>query len=166
LRLRGVAHHDFSRLRRVRQPRRHRDRILQRQVLQLGELNTTQFDSWQHSIDVLHEDGQRRQLRLFIDRKQSTPNDPGVVEVKLSSFAVQSPRRFGDCWAATQRWSDLGLEAFWREALAKDAGDVPWEKAEGAYLLRAHWTERNPAKLWRTYTQLTEGQDDSRDERV
>jgi hypothetical protein len=70
-----------------------RDRVVQRQILHLGELNTTQIDSWQHSIDVLHEDGQRRQLRLFTDRDQSAPNDPDVVEVKLSSFAVKSPRR-------------------------------------------------------------------------
>lgn len=40
----------------------------------------------------------------------------------------------------------------------------PWDReafrravrTEGAYLLRAHWTEKDPAKLWRTYTQLTE----------
>jgi transposase len=51
-----------------------------------------------------------------------------VVEVKLSSFAVKSPRRFGDCWAATQLWEDLGLHTFWRDALAADAGDVPWDK--------------------------------------
>jgi hypothetical protein len=105
-----------------------RDRVVQRQVLHLGELNTTQLDSWQHSIDVLHEDGQRRQLRLFTDRDQSAPNDPDVVEVKLSSFAVKSPRHFGDCWAATQLWEDLGLHTFWRDALANDAGDVPWDK--------------------------------------
>jgi transposase len=105
-----------------------RDRVIQRQVLHLGELNTTQLDCWQHSIDVLHEDGQRRQLRLFTDRDQPAPNDPDVVEVKLSSFAVKSPRRFGDCWAATQLWEDLGLHTFWRDALADDAGDVPWDK--------------------------------------
>jgi hypothetical protein len=105
-----------------------RNRVVQRQVLHLGELNTTQRDSWQHSIDVLHEDGQRRQLRLFTDRDQSAPNDPDVVEVKLSSFAVRSPRRFGDCWAATQLWEDLGLHTFWCDALADDAGDVPWDK--------------------------------------
>jgi len=51
-----------------------------------------------------------------------------VVEVKLSSFAVRSPRRFGDCWAATQLWEALGLHTFWRDALADDAGDVPWDK--------------------------------------
>jgi hypothetical protein len=38
---------------------------------------------------------------------------------------VKSPRRFGDCWAATQLWEDLGLHTFWRDALADDAGDVP-----------------------------------------
>jgi transposase len=102
--------------------------VVQRQILHLGELNTTQLDSWQHSIDVLHEDGQRHQLRLFTDRDQPAPDDPDVVEVKLSSFAVRTPRRFGDCWAATQLWTDLGLDVFWRDALAADAGDVPWDK--------------------------------------
>jgi transposase len=105
-----------------------RDRVVQRQVLHLGELNTTQMDSWQHSIAVLQEDGQRRQLRLFTDRDQPAPSDPDVIEVKLSSFAVKSPRCFGDCWAATQLWEDLGLHTFWRDALAADAGDVPWDK--------------------------------------
>ena len=104
------------------------ERVVQRQVLHLGELNTTQLDSWQHSLDVLHEDGQRRQLRLFTDRDQPAPNDPDVVEVKLSSFAVKSPRRFGDCWAAIQLWEDLGLHTFWRDALAAPSGDVPWDK--------------------------------------
>ena len=121
----GKTHHYYSVCESLRV---HRSRVVQRQVLHLGELNTTQLDSWQHSIDVLHEDGQRRQLRLFTDRDQSAPNDPDVVEVKLSSFAVKSPRRFGDCWAATQLWSDLGLDGFWRDALADEAGDVSWEK--------------------------------------
>ena len=38
------------------------------------------------------------------------------------------PRRFGDCWAATQLWDDLGLRQFWRDALADSPGDVPWDK--------------------------------------
>ena len=105
-----------------------RHRVVQRQILHLGELNTTQFDAWQHSMDVLHEDGQRRQLRLFTDRDASAPNDPDVVEVRLSSFAVKAPRRFGDCWAATPLWEDLDLRAFWQQALADAPGDVPWDQ--------------------------------------
>jgi hypothetical protein len=31
-------------------------------------------------------------------------------------------------------------------------------RTEGAYLLRAHWTEEDRAKLWQTYTQLTEAE--------
>jgi len=51
-----------------------------------------------------------------------------VVEVKLASFAVQSPCRFGDGWAATQLWAGLGRLTFWRAALAEAAGEVPWAK--------------------------------------
>jgi len=105
-----------------------RTRTTQRQVLHLGELNTTQAESWQRTIEVLHEDGQARQRRLFTDREASAPHDPDVLEVKLSSFAVKSPRRFGDCWVGTQLWEELGLRAFWEQALAAQAGEVPWDK--------------------------------------
>jgi hypothetical protein len=45
-----------------------RKRVLQRRVLHLGELNTTQLESWQRSIEVVEEDGRRHQMRLFTDR--------------------------------------------------------------------------------------------------
>ena len=34
-----------------------RDRVVQRRLLNLGELNTTQIDRWQRSIEVIEEDG-------------------------------------------------------------------------------------------------------------
>ena len=105
-----------------------RARVVQRTVLHLGELNTTQLDRWQHTIDVLHEDGQRRQLRLFTDREGQAPVDSDVVEVKLSSFRVKGPRRFGDCWVGTVLWEQLGLRSFWEQALKEKAGQVPWHK--------------------------------------
>ena len=42
-----------------------RRRVVQRTVLHLGELNTTQVERWQRTIEAVHEDGQRRQLRLL-----------------------------------------------------------------------------------------------------
>ena len=105
-----------------------RRRVVQRQVLHLGELNTTQVDCWQQTIEVIHEDGQRHQRRLFTDREACAPGDPDVVEVRLSSFAVKAPRRFGDCWVGCQLWAELDLDRFWQEALAQEAGAVPWEK--------------------------------------
>jgi hypothetical protein len=38
---------------------------VQRRLLNLGELNTTQIDRWHRSIEVIEEDGQARQRRLF-----------------------------------------------------------------------------------------------------
>jgi negative regulator of sigma E activity len=46
-----------------------RSRVTQRTVLHLGELNTTQLDCWQRSIEIVDEDGQRYQMRLFTDRE-------------------------------------------------------------------------------------------------
>lgn len=106
----------------------HHGRTVQRQLLHLGELNTTQLDSWQHTLEVLHEDGSRHQRRLFTDREGAAPPAEDVVEVKLASFTVKQPRRFGDCWVGCHAWEQLGLRGFWAEQLADAAGDVPWAK--------------------------------------
>jgi hypothetical protein len=42
---------------------------MQRRVLNLGELNTTQIERWQRSIEVIEQEGQSRQYRLFTDRE-------------------------------------------------------------------------------------------------
>ena len=41
-----------------------RERVVQRRLLNLGELNTTQIDRWQRSIEVIEEDGRACQRRL------------------------------------------------------------------------------------------------------
>jgi hypothetical protein len=106
----------------------HSGRVVQRQVLHLGELNATPLESWQRTIEVLHEDGQRQQLRLFTDRERNAPAADDVVEVKLSTFAVKQPRRFGDCWVGCKLWEELELARFWQEQLGNDAEEVAWNK--------------------------------------
>jgi transposase len=106
----------------------HGGRTVQRQLLHLGELNTTQHDRWEHTLEVLHEDGSRHQRRLFTDRDGGAPPAEDVVEVKLSTFAVKQPRRFGDCWTGCHAWEQLGLRAFWEAQLGAASGEVPWAK--------------------------------------
>ncbi|MCX6868840.1 MAG: IS1634 family transposase [Verrucomicrobia bacterium] len=107
----------------------HKGRTVQRQILHLGELNTRQEQSWQHTIDVINEDdGQLLQRRLFADREGTAPCAGDVIEVRLSTLRVRQPRRFGDCWAATHLWRQLGLDAFWQEKLGSERGGVPWAK--------------------------------------
>ncbi len=106
-----------------------RKRVVQRTVLHLGELNTTQVERWQRTIEAIHEDGQRRQLRLFTDREGQVPVvAEDVAEVILSSLVVRRPRRFGDCWIGCKLWEELGLRAFWDEVLGEQRGEVPWAK--------------------------------------
>jgi transposase len=106
-----------------------RKRVVQRTMLHLGELNTTQVERWQRTIEALHEDGQRRQMRLFTDREGQVPvAAEDVAEVILSSLVVSRPRRFGDCWIGCKLWEDLGLRAFWEDALGEQRGEVPWAR--------------------------------------
>ncbi len=105
-----------------------RSRVTQRTMLHLGELNTRQVDRWQRTIEAVQEDGQRQQLRLFTDREGSVPAADDVAEVILSSLVVRRPRRFGDCWVGCKLWEELGLRAFWDQALGEERGQVPWAK--------------------------------------
>lgn len=108
-----------------------RKRVLQRQVLHLGELNTNQLERWQRTIEVIEEDGRRHQMRLFAERRGEqavavVPED--VAEVLLSSLVVRRPRSFGACWIGCKVFEQLGLREFWQEALGQEAGAVPWAK--------------------------------------
>lgn len=106
-----------------------RKRVVQRTVLHLGELNTTQIERWQRTVEAVHEDGRRQQLRLFTDRQGHVPvAAEDIAEVLLSSLVVRRPRRFGDCWVGCKLWEDLGLRAFWEEALGEQRGEVAWAK--------------------------------------
>jgi transposase len=106
-----------------------RKRVVQRTVLHLGELNTTQLERWQRTIEAIQEDGQRRQMRLFTDREAQVPvAAEDVAEVLLSSLVLRRPRRFGDCWVGCKLWEELGLGAFWQDVLGEQRGEVPWAK--------------------------------------
>ena len=108
----------------------HSGRVIQRQVLHLGELNTTQIESWQRTLEVIDGDdhGRRLQRRLFADREGVVPVADDVIELRLSSLRVREPRRFGDCWAGCRLWQELGLDAFWQQRLGNERGEVPWAK--------------------------------------
>ena len=74
-----------------------------------GELNTTQIDRWQRSIEVIEEDGRACQRRLFSDRGGQAPQqEEDVCEVVLSSLLVRRPRILGDCWLGCRLWEELG----------------------------------------------------------
>jgi transposase len=105
-----------------------RTRTVQRRVLHLGELNTTQLERWQRSIEVVHEDGRARQCRLFTDREGQAPPMEDVCEVLLSSLRVCRPRQFGGPWLGCRLFHELGLDEFFAAALAERRGPEAWAK--------------------------------------
>ncbi len=62
-----------------------RDRVVQRRLLNLGELNTTQLDRWQRSIEAIEEDGRACQRRISSDRGLGSAAGGG----RLRSGALQ-----------------------------------------------------------------------------
>lgn len=105
-----------------------RSRTIQRRVLNLGELNTTQIEQWQRSIEVVEENGKASQRRLFTDREGQAPPAEDVCEVLLSTLRVCRPRQFGGPWLGCRLFEELQLDRFFTEALADQRGSEDWAK--------------------------------------
>jgi hypothetical protein len=101
-------------------------RVVQRQVLYLGEINASQREAWRKTIEVqVH--GARRQVALF--PAGSIPcDDVDAIGVHLSQLRLQRPRQWGACWLALNLWQQLELDSFWRPRLRPSREGTPWLK--------------------------------------
>jgi transposase len=90
-------------------------KVVQRQVLYLGEINDHQFEAWSRAIEVFDEDTQRHtQLALFpAGNKEAVGLAASHVEVRLNAMELHRPRQWGACWLACHLYDQLELNAFW-----------------------------------------------------
>ena len=117
----GKAHDYWS----VVENRRCSDgRVVQRQVLYLGEINASQREAWRKTIE-LQDAGTRRQVALFPAGRVPV-DDVDAIGVRLSELSLRRPRQWGACWLALQLWQQLELDSFWRARLARAQGNTPW----------------------------------------
>jgi hypothetical protein len=105
-------------------------RIVQRHVLYLGEINSSQATAWRRAIEVLDEaTGRPRTLELFAeDRCAAVAPDASVVQVCLSQIRLCRPRQWGACWLAGQLWHELQLDQFWAERLLPSRKGTQWDQ--------------------------------------
>jgi len=105
-------------------------RVVQRHVLYLGEINSSQADAWRKAIEVFDEDaGRPRTLALFpAGRDEAVAGDPMVVQVRLSDLKLHRPRQWGACWLAGQLWRDLALDRFWADRLPASRKGTRWDQ--------------------------------------
>jgi len=122
----GKTHRYFS----VVENRRVRSgRVVQRQVLFLGEINDSQQAAWRQTLEVFDEAEQRAAtLSLFPEDREIPTDALDGVQVKLAEMELRRPRAFGNYWLGCELWRQLGLEAFWEARLGEGREEVPWAK--------------------------------------
>jgi hypothetical protein len=105
-------------------------RVVQRQVLYLGEINSLQASAWRKAIEVFDTDaGAPQTLTLFPeDRCRIAAGDASVVQLRLSDMRLWRPRQWGACWLAGLLWRDLQLDRFWAERLPPSRKKTRWDQ--------------------------------------
>src|SRR5882724_25339 len=105
-------------------------RVVQRHVLYLGEINSSQAAAWRKAIEVFDVDaGRARTLSLFPeDRCEAIAGDASVVQLRLSQMQLRRPRQWGACWLAGHLWQELQLDRFWADRLPPSRKRTPWDQ--------------------------------------
>jgi hypothetical protein len=102
------------------------NKIVQRHVLYLGEINDSQHAAWSRTIEVFHGK-QKRQIALFPeDRQPSPPLECETVQIRLDALTLHQPRQWGACWLAIHLWQILDLDAFWKPKLLSRRKRTDW----------------------------------------
>ena len=66
-------------------------RVVQRQVLYLGEINDSQRAAWTRAIAVFDDDGQSAQIALFPEDRAAPLLDCDVVSIRLNAMRLRPP---------------------------------------------------------------------------
>jgi hypothetical protein len=105
-------------------------RVVQRQVLYLGEIHSSQAAAWRKAIEVFDEaSGKPRTLALLPeDRCAAVSDDASAVRLCLAALTLRRPRQWGACWLAGQLWHELQLDRFWGERLPPSRKGTRWDQ--------------------------------------
>jgi transposase len=102
-------------------------RVVQKQVLYLGEINDSQQAAWRKTLEVFDEQQQRMTpLSLFAENRAVPADALDSVQVKLSEMKLERARAYGNCWLGCQLWQQLQLDQFWSEKLPPGREKVEW----------------------------------------
>lgn len=127
-------------------------RVVQRHVLYLGEINSSQELAWRKSIEVLADDEQRpTTIALFPeDRCEGLVPDESIVRVRLNELRLRQPRQWGACWLVVKLWQELGLNGFWGERLPRSRKGTRWDQV---LLVLVAYRLIAPGSEWRLHRQ-------------
>ncbi|MEN8168066.1 MAG: IS1634 family transposase, partial [Pseudomonadota bacterium] len=130
------------------------NRVVQRQVLYLGEINDQQRAAWCRTIDVVQEDARNaRQIAIFPEDRQAPELDCEVVQVRLNELQLRRARQWGACWLVLELWEQLRLDDFWSQHLSTSRQGTRW-----LHVLKTLVCYRliDPGSEWRLHRQWFE----------
>ena len=128
-------------------------RVVQRQVLYLGEINDSQRAAWWRSIEVVEGASRSKQVALFPEDREAPELECQVVQVRLAELTLHAPRQWGACWLALTLWERLELDRFWGPRLPASREGTRWldiVKIQVCYRLI------DPGSDWRLHRQWYE----------
>jgi len=103
-------------------------RVVQRQVLYLGEINDCQREAWRKTVEVVMDGSpSARTMALFPTDRLFEIDDEQVVQIRLKDVELRRPRQWGTCWLACTLYDQLGLDEFWAEKLPPSRKGTRWD---------------------------------------
>ena len=132
-------------------------RVVQRQVLYLGEINDSQKTAWCRTIEVLQVDSSAKQMALFPADRPAPELECEVVQVKLNELRLHHPRQWGACWLALTLWEQLELDRFWHDRLPASRQGTKWLevlKTQVCYQLIDPGSEWRLHRHWYTHSAM------------
>jgi len=129
------------------------DKVVQRHVLYLGEINQRQEVVWQDAAEAFPDDKPpARTAALFPgERALEAEAATQVVRIRLSEMALRKPRQYGACWLACHLYQELGLDRFWAQRLPPGRKGTRWDlilRTLVAYRLIAPGSEWRLHREW------------------
>jgi transposase len=135
-------------------------RIVQRHVLYLGEINGSQQDAWQKTIEVFEEGESRpKTVALLPDVDWEAPprasgkTDAEIVRIRLTEMELRRPRQWGACWLACHLYEELGLDRFFAERLHPSRKKTRWDLVLQTLCI---YRLLSPGSEWRLHRQWFE----------
>ena len=129
-------------------------RVVQRHVLYLGEINSSQQEAWRKTVEIF-EDGQAqpKTVALFPEDRAVPVSRDDIVQIRLKDLELKRPRQWGACWLATELYERLELDRFWEEKLPESRKGTRWD-----WVLQTLVTYRllAPGSEWKLHRQWFE----------
>jgi transposase len=106
-----------------------RGKVVQRQVLYLGEINDSQHASWCRTIEIFDDKAERTMPLALFPADRQLPNFAAGfgVQIRLKEMELHRPRQWGACWLACHLYEQLELDEFWAKRLANSREGTSWQ---------------------------------------